>query len=95
MTSGMPQQLFHLAYEGCCIATTIIGHYGRNPSLLMPKMESTSDTPGGPNLMYCCDRLPNFRWRPGRDWKDTVVVTRYLNMLAAAASAKKRHAFPL
>ena len=31
----------------------------------MPKMESTSDIPGGPNLMCCCARLPHFRWRPG------------------------------
>src|ERR1035437_1426533 len=30
VTSGMPQQLFHLAYEGCWIATTIIGHCGLN-----------------------------------------------------------------
>jgi hypothetical protein len=45
------------------------GHAGRNPSPLMPKMESTSDIPGGPNLMCCCDRLPNCRWRPGFDWR--------------------------
>ena len=44
-----------------------VGHYGRNPSLLMPKMESASDIPGGPNLMCCCDRLPNFRRRTGFD----------------------------
>jgi hypothetical protein len=37
------------------------GHYGRNPALLMPKMESTSDTPGGPNLMCCCARPAGFR----------------------------------
>src|ERR1035441_7458240 len=65
VTSGMPQQLFHLAYEGCGIATTIIGLQGRNPALLMRKMESTSDIPGGPDLMCCCDHLPNSRWRPG------------------------------
>ena len=44
-----------------------VGLQGRNPSLLMPKMESTSDIPGGPNLMCCCDRLLNFRWKPGFD----------------------------
>jgi hypothetical protein len=46
------------------LAEMVGRHYGRNPALLMPKMESTSDIPGGPNLMCCCDRLPNFRWRP-------------------------------
>ena len=40
----------------------------------MPKMESTSDIPGGPNLMCCCVRLPTFRWRPGLDWKDILVA---------------------
>ena len=43
----------------------LAGHYGRNPALLMPKMEFTSDVPGGPNLMCCCVRLPNFRGRLG------------------------------
>jgi hypothetical protein len=48
-------------------AEMVGGHYGRNPALRMPKMKSTSDIPGGPNLMCCGDRLPNFRWRPGFD----------------------------
>src|ERR1035438_9794988 len=55
------------------LAEMVGRHYGRNPALLMPKMESTSDIPGGPNLMCCCARLPNFRRRPGLDWKDIVV----------------------
>jgi hypothetical protein len=54
-----------------------VGHYGRNPALLMPKTESTSAIPGGPNLMCCCARLPNFRWRPGLDWKGMVVAIRH------------------
>src|ERR1035437_6471101 len=39
VTSGGPQQLFHLAYEGWRIATTIIGRRGRNPAPLIGKME--------------------------------------------------------
>jgi hypothetical protein len=46
-------------------AEMVGGHCGRNPALLMPKMESTSYIPGGPNLMCCCAHLPNFRGRPG------------------------------
>src|ERR1039457_1847316 len=45
------------------LAEMVGRHYGRNPALLMPKMESTSDIPGGPNLMCCCARLPTLRWR--------------------------------
>src|ERR1017187_10360923 len=44
-----------------------VGRRGRNPAPLMAKMESTSDIRGGPNLTCCCDRLLNFRWRPGFD----------------------------
>ena len=53
VTSGMPQQLFHLAYEGCWIATTIIGHAGRNPSPLIAEMEFALATPGGHNRLRC------------------------------------------
>src|ERR1035437_4674991 len=49
---------------GVSQAEMVRGHHGRNPAPLMPKTESTSDIPGGPNLMCCYDRLPNFRWRP-------------------------------
>src|ERR1017187_1289124 len=55
-------------------AEMVGGHCGRNPALLTPKMESTSEIPGGPNLMCCCARLPDSRWRPGLDWKDIVVA---------------------
>ena len=41
-------------------AEMVEGHYGRNPALLMPKTESTSDIPGGPNLMCCCARPADF-----------------------------------
>jgi hypothetical protein len=39
----------------------------------MFKMESTSDTPGGPNLICCYGRLRKFRWRPGLDWNGNSV----------------------
>jgi hypothetical protein len=45
-------------------AETVGGHYGRNPALLMPKMESTSDMAGGPNLTCCCDRPADSFRRP-------------------------------
>src|ERR1035441_5569663 len=54
----MPQQLFHLAYEGCCIATTIIGRRGRNPSRLMAKMEILQRHPGGHNRLGYSDNMP-------------------------------------
>src|SRR5579864_2888993 len=36
------------------IGTTKLRHRGRNPSLLMPTMESTADTRGCHDLLYCC-----------------------------------------
>ena len=53
----------------------------------MPKMESTSDIPGGPNLMCCCDRLLKFRWRPGFErapWSQSVTPHGEHGNLAAA-----------
>ena len=38
MTSGMPQQLFHLGHEDWRIATTMPGRCGRNPAPLIAKM---------------------------------------------------------
>jgi len=38
---------------------------GRNPALLMVKMEITSDMPGGHVGLCCCDRPAGYRWGPG------------------------------
>lgn len=51
--------------SGGRIATTKVGHCGRNPSPRMPKMEYAPDTPGGHNLVYCCGRRADFRRTPG------------------------------
>src|ERR1022692_1170018 len=49
-------------YCGRCPASTISG---RNPSLLMPKMEFTSDMPGGHDLLYCCGHPADSAGRRG------------------------------
>ena len=51
-----------------------VGHYGRNPASLISKMESTSDRPGGHNLLCCCGRPADFRWGPGLGWETRVSV---------------------
>src|ERR1017187_7514388 len=41
------------------------GRRGRNPASVISKMESTSDRPGGHNLLCCCGRPADFRLGAG------------------------------
>jgi hypothetical protein len=50
------------------LADMVRGHQGRNPPLLMPKMESDSDMPGGHDLVYCCGHLGGFTAEAGVRW---------------------------
>src|ERR1017187_135431 len=38
-----------------------VGRRGRNPTSVISKMESTSDRPGGSNLLCCCGRPADSR----------------------------------
>src|ERR1039457_2125063 len=58
----MPNSLLSMRVQP---AEMVGGPYGRNPSPLIPKRESTSDMPGGHNLLYCSGRLADSRRRPG------------------------------
>src|ERR1035437_4194091 len=63
------------------------GRRGRNPASVISKMESTSDRPGGHNLLCCCGRPADSRREIGARLEANEAYARSTTVCAYAAPA--------